>query len=173
MTITHHLQEFSSWIYKQWLLLSQTWQLQSPLPPSPPIGTEAPEAHAAAAQPAQLDLKVGNENIDWASIIVAYCLASAIVVALSFHELDRKFSPTIHLFSVTISLCFASFLIRHFINSKFRDIARVLYGVGIFFAVTSFSYIANTIHFPLWLKIMSWLVYAVSFLLIFASRSVH
>ncbi|KAG6672835.1 hypothetical protein I3842_16G078900 [Carya illinoinensis] len=172
MIITRRLQEFCHWIYTRWLLLSQIFQPEvPPLPPPPPIAIEAPEV--TAAQPV-LGLEVGKENMDWAPIIVAFCLSSATGVALSSPQLHPyyNYSPTSHLFSFTISLCFASFFVRHFINSKFLVTARVLYGVGIFFAVTAF-FLAITIHFPMCLKLTTWLVYAVSFLVIFVSKFVH
>jgi hypothetical protein len=47
-------------------------------------------------------------------------------------------------------------------------IARVLDLVGVFFAVTAY-FTAITIPLPLWLQIIDWLVYAISFLAVLVS----
>ncbi|KAG2664501.1 hypothetical protein I3760_16G085100 [Carya illinoinensis] len=142
--------------------------------PRPPVvlPSNGTESQAVVAQHA---LEVGNQNNrDWVTIIVAFDLSSAIGVALTSVQLHPNFSPTFKLFCFTVSLCFASCFVSHFINSEFPVIARVLYGVGIFFAVTAF-FMAITIPFTddLLLKLTVWLLYAVSFLVIAFSKFFH
>jgi uncharacterized protein (DUF983 family) len=62
----------------------------------------------------------------------------------------------------------ASFFVSKFMKSKFPVIARVLDLVGVFFAVTAY-FTAITIPLPLWLQIIAWLVYAISFVAVLVS----
>jgi hypothetical protein len=138
-------------IFTHCLQLVMRFQPQG-LPPPPDL--EAP------AQP--LGLEVNNHNIDWAKIMMTFCLAFAPSIPLTYAQVHSKFSPTFHVVSFEFLLCFASFFVSKFMNSKFPVIARLLHRVGVFFAVTAY-FTAVTISLPLWLQIVSWLLYAISF----------
>jgi hypothetical protein len=138
-------------IFMHWLQLVMRFQPQGLLPPP---NLEAP------AQP--LGLEVDNHAIDWAKIMMTFCLAFAPSIALTYAQIHSKFSPTFHVVSFEFLLCFASFFVSKFMNPKFPVIARLLDRVGVFFAVTAFC-TSITIPFPLWLQIVTWLVYAISF----------
>ncbi|KAE7998036.1 hypothetical protein FH972_002615 [Carpinus fangiana] len=125
-----------------------------PVPVPPQVDVEA------GAQP--LDLEVLHNNM------VNFCLASATAIALTYAQIHSNYSPTFHVLSFEIILCFASFFVSKFMKPKFPAIAPVLEGVGVFFAVTAF-FTAITIPFPLCLQIITWLLYAISFLVILVS----
>jgi hypothetical protein len=120
----------------------------------------------AGAQP--LDLEVHNHIRDWAKIMVTFCLASAPAIALTYAQVHSKYSPNFHVLSFEFLLCFASFVVSKFMRSKFPVKARVLDLVGVFFAVTAY-FTAITISLPLWLQIIGWLVYAISFVAVLVS----
>jgi len=120
----------------------------------------------AGAQP--LDLEVHNHIRDWAKIMVTFCLASAPAIALTYAQVHSKYSPIFHVLSFELLLCFASFFVSKFMKSKFPVKARVLNLVGVFFAVTAY-FTAITIPLPLWLQIIAWLVYAISFVAVLVS----
>ncbi|KAK7826947.1 hypothetical protein CFP56_031607, partial [Quercus suber] len=103
-------------------------------------------------------------DMEWAEIVIAFFLASAIDIALlsvQGHSLPAPF----HLFSLAILLAFTSIVVSKFINPKFSLTAQVLEKCGVFFTVTAF-FIAITIPFPFCLKIASWVIYAISTLAI-------
>jgi hypothetical protein len=128
--------------------------------PQPPPDLEA------AAQPFLLE--VHNHIVDWVKIMVTFCFAWAPAIALTHAQLQSKFSPIFLVVSFQLLLCFACFFVSIFMKSKFPVKARVLDLVGVFFAVTAF-FTAITIPFPLWLQIITWLLYAISFLAILVS----
>ena len=100
--------------------------------------------------------------------MVNFCLAFAPAIALTYAQIHSEFSPTFHVVSFGCALCFTSFFISKFMKPKFPVIATVLEGVGVFFAVTAF-FTAVTIPFPLCLQIITWVVYAITFLAVFVS----
>jgi hypothetical protein len=121
-----------------------------------PQGLPPPPDLEAPAQ--QHGLEVDNHNIDWAKIMMTFRLAYAPSIALTYAQVHSKFTPTFHVVSFEFLLSFASFFVSKFMNSKFPVIARLLHRVGVFFAVTAFC-TSITIPFPLWLQIVTWLVY--------------
>jgi len=127
---------------------------------------QTPADLEAGAQP--LVFEVHNHIRDWAKIMVTFCLASAPAIALTYAQVHSKYSPTFHMLSFEFLLCFASFFVSKFMKSKFPVIARVLDLVGVFFAVTAY-FTAITIPLPLWLQIIAWLVYAISFVAVLVS----
>jgi hypothetical protein len=122
--------------------------------PQPPQDVET------GAQP--LDLEVVHSHM------VTFCLASAPAIALTYAQIHSKFSPIFHMVSFEFLLCVASFLVSKFMKLKFPVIALVLDLLSLFFAVTAFVTFI-TIPFPLYLQIITWLLYAISFLAILVS----
>ena len=125
-----------------------------------PQGQQPPPDLEAGAQP--LDLEVVQNHM------VTFCLASAPAIALTYAQIHSKFSPIFHVVSFLFLLCFASFFVSKFMNSKFPVIARVLDQVGVFFGVTAFFTII-TIPFPLCLQIITLFVYVFTFLAVLVS----
>jgi hypothetical protein len=138
-----------------WQLLQKYLPQPVPVPVPPQVDVEA------GAQPS-LDLEVLHNNM------VNFCLASATAIALTYAQIHSRYSPTFHVLSFEIILCFTSFFVSKFMKPKFPAIAPVLEGVGVFFQVTAF-FTAITIPFPLCLQIITWLLYAISFLAILVS----
>ncbi|KAF3953990.1 hypothetical protein CMV_020616 [Castanea mollissima] len=128
-------------------------------------GAPTQTAGDGAEKQAQAAGSVVVHHMEWAEIVIAFCLASAIDIALlsvQGHSLPAPF----HLFSLAILLAFASIVVSKFMNPKFLLTAQVLEKCGVFFTVTAF-FIAITIPFPFCLKIASWVIYAISALAIF------
>ena len=142
---------------------SQLYQIFRRQRPQPPHDVEA----ASQAQPHGLE--VHNHIRDLANIMVNFCLAWAPAMALTYAQLHSKYySPTIHVVSFEFLLCFASLFVSKFMNSKFPVIAQVLDLVGVFFGVTAF-FTAITVPFPLYLQIITWLLYAIIMVFVFVS----
>ncbi|KAK9985594.1 hypothetical protein SO802_030545 [Lithocarpus litseifolius] len=96
-----------------------------------------PAAGDGAEKQAQAAGFVVVHHMEWAEIVIAFCLASAIDIALlsvQGHSLPALF----HLFSLAILLAFASVVVSKFINPKFLVTAQVLEKCGVFFTVTAF-----------------------------------
>ena len=100
-------------------------------------------------------------HMEWAEIVIGFCLASAIDVALLSLQVHSQLPAPFHLFSLAILLSFASIVVSKFINSKFLLTAQVLEKCGVFFTVTVF-FVAITIPFPFYPKFDSWTVYVIS-----------
>ena len=143
-------------------LLSQLVQRFHRQRPQPPPDVEA----APQAQPNGLEAH--NHIRDLANIMVNSCLAWAPAMALTYAQLQSKYSPTFHVVSFEFLLCFASLFVSKFMNSKFPVIAQVLDLVGVFFGVTAF-FTAITVPFPLYLQIITWLLYAIIMVFVFVS----
>ena len=104
-------------------------------------------------------------HMEWAEIVIAFCLAWATDIALLSVQEQSQLPVPFHLFSLAVLLAFASTVVSKFINPKFFLTVQVLEKCGVFFTVTAF-FIAITIPFPFCLKFASWAVYAISALAI-------
>ncbi|KAK9985583.1 hypothetical protein SO802_030534 [Lithocarpus litseifolius] len=90
-------------------------------------------------------------HMEWAEIVIAFCLASAVDIAILSVQVHSQLPALFHLFSLAILLAFASVVVSKVINPKFLRAAQVLEKCGIFFGFTAF-FIAITISFPFYLK---------------------
>ncbi|KAL4605553.1 hypothetical protein ACB092_09G037500 [Castanea dentata] len=107
-------------------------------------------------------------HMEWAEIVIGFCLAWAIDIALlsvQEHSQESQLPVPFHLFSLAILLALASSVVSKFINPKFFLTAQVLEKCGVFFTVTA-CFMAITIPFPPCLKFASWAVYVISALAI-------
>jgi hypothetical protein len=118
--------------------------------------------------PPDLEAGVQDHVTDWAHLLITFVLAFAPAIPLTYAQIHSRFSPTFHLLSFEFLLSFATFFVSKFMKPKFPVLARGLDVVGIFFAVTAF-FTAITIPFPLYLQIITWVVYAISGLAISVS----
>ena len=108
-------------------------------------------------------------HMDWTEIMIGFCLASAIDIAVASVQAHAQLSATFHLLSLAILFAFACFFVSEFIKSKFLVTAQVLQKLGVFFTVTAF-FMAITIPFPLYHKFATWAIYTISIFAIFICR---
>ncbi|KAK9278810.1 hypothetical protein L1049_028389 [Liquidambar formosana] len=136
-----------------------------PNPPSPPADHDietGPAEHNP--QPASPVVVAGHQNLDyWTKVILAFCFASAIDIAILSVQIHLEVPPTFHLLSLVISFAFASLFVSKFIAAKYPSPALVLNQMAVFFAATAF-FMAVTIPSPTSLKCTIWTVYALSLL---------
>lgn len=125
------------------------------------------EAQTQPAAPA--GLVVRHRDLHWAKIMAAFCMASAVDIAIVSVQVDSPLPSAFQGLSLIIIMAFASFFVSECFSLKFVVTARVLKEVGIFFMVTAF-FLAITIPVPLFLKITSWVVYAICLLAIVVGR---
>lgn len=109
------------------------------------------------------------EKINWAMIVIGFCMESAVDIALQTaqnHDQninhDQNFS-SFHLLAILILFTFAALFVAIFMRHKFRITAQVLEGVGILLAVSAFFY-AVSIPFPHELKCITWSTLGISML---------
>nr|CCH50964.1 T4.3 [Malus x robusta] len=115
-----------------------------------------------------LDNDLDLSNLDWATIILSYCLSTAIGMALVPIQLHSKQLPLSFCFlGLAITLSFSSILVSKFIqNSKCpRIIVHLFHYFGVLFGALAF-FISITIPFPLWFKCTAFVIYAASGLVI-------
>ena len=166
-------------IITQLLTLISKFHSQHPQPSSSGDGvnSEVPDEAAArydavdpgGAAPAEAaGLVVVHRHqihMDWTEIMIGFCLASAIDIALVSVQVHAQLSATFHLLSLAILFAFACFFVSQFIKPKFLVTAQKLQKFGEFFAVTAF-FIIITIPIPLYLKFATGAIYAISVLTI-------
>ncbi|EXB76393.1 hypothetical protein L484_005327 [Morus notabilis] len=110
------------------------------------------------------------EKINWAMIVIGFCMESAVDIALQTPQNhidqninhDQNFS-SFHLLSMLILFTFAALFVAIFMRHKFRITAQVLEGVGLLLAVSAFCY-AVSIPFPHELKCITWSTFGISLL---------
>ncbi|RXH94894.1 hypothetical protein DVH24_024578 [Malus domestica] len=116
--------------------------------------------------------KYDNNNLDWATIIVVFCLTAAIGIAvLPFQgPSGRLHLPVIFYFlGLSVLLAFTCILVSKFIHFSYCPagitIAPIFHQLGLFFGVTAF-FISISIPFPLWFKCVALSIYVVTFILV-------
>ncbi|KAB2616421.1 hypothetical protein D8674_023009 [Pyrus ussuriensis x Pyrus communis] len=115
-----------------------------------------------------LDNNLDLETIDWAKIIVAYCLSTAIGMALIPIQLHSHHLPqTFCVLGLAILLAFTCIMVSKFIqhSNSPRIIVHLFHYFGVFFGVTAF-FISVTIPFPPWFKCTASLIYVASGLVV-------
>lgn len=143
-------------------------------PPSPPPLSAILDLELAAERHVEPDhslVAAGHRHLDWAKIIVAFCLTSGIEITLQSSQSNSKLSPCFHFITLAISFAVASLFASRFIGSKYTAAAHVLYRTGVFFAATAF-FLAITIPFPTSLKCTTWTLYTVSMIAVIISNCV-
>ena len=69
-------------------------------------------------------------HMEWAEIVIGFCLAWAIDIALLSLQVHSQLPAPFRLFSLAILLSFASIVVSKFINPKFLVTAQVLENAG-------------------------------------------
>ena len=118
-----------------------------------------PDEEAAAAR--------NHNHLDyWPKILVVFCSASAIDLALLSAQIQYSRLPPIFCFlGLTIILSFTCFFVSKSIHFNYPLAAHVLDRFGIFFGVTAI-FISITIPFPLWFKCLTCFIYVLCWLTI-------
>ena len=173
----------SLWILSQNMNLTNRFKafavdLLRPTPPSDDaVELEAP---AQSVRGDAVDLEapaqaagwgVEQRKMEWTKNMVAFCLASAVGLALLPVQVHSQLPTGLLCLSLAILLGFSSFFVSEFIHSNFVVTARVLQNLGLFFTVTAF-FIPITTPFPFYLKYISWAVYSICFLTVLIYRKV-
>ncbi|ONI27883.1 hypothetical protein PRUPE_1G109400, partial [Prunus persica] len=107
-------------------------------------------------------------NLDWAKIVVVYCLSTGVAMALIHTQVHPSKLPLSFFFlGLAVLLAFACIMVSKFVqHSKCPRITLHLFHFfGIFFGVTAF-FISITIPFPLWFKCTASVIYLASGLVV-------
>ncbi|PON52201.1 hypothetical protein PanWU01x14_210430 [Parasponia andersonii] len=107
----------------------------------------------------------GHHNMGWAGIMVAFCFAWAVNIPFMSPQVHSRLSPAFLLVSLVLLFGFTSFFVSKFVGHKYRTTVLVLERAGVFFVVTGF-FVAISIPFPMCLRVITWVVYVVSFLVV-------
>ncbi|KAJ0039515.1 hypothetical protein Pint_26560 [Pistacia integerrima] len=95
-------------------------------------------------------------------MIIGFCLPSAVEISLQSLQ-TSQLPPIFQFFCLAIIFSLTLLFLGKFISSRFPKTAQVLEWFGVFFAVMAI-YLAITIPLPLWLKCVTWTLYAISFI---------
>ncbi|KAB1200668.1 hypothetical protein CJ030_MR0G006653 [Morella rubra] len=114
----------------------------TPSPPSQTIDLESQRVPASS---------VARQDVEWQNIIMAFCFASALSIALQSLQIHSPLPLSCHLLSMAILLTFSALFVAKFVRSKFPTAARVLEQVAVFVAAGGF-FLAIAIPLPLHLK---------------------
>ncbi len=134
--------------------------------PAQPVGRDDHVDPDAPAQSARGDA-VEHLKMQWTKTMVAFCLASAIALALIPVQVHSQLPAGLLCLSLAILIGFSSFFVSEFIHSNFVVTARVLQNLGLY--VTAF-FMAITTPFPFYLKYISWAIYSICFLTVLIYR---
>ena len=140
-------------------------EVVAPLPAGDNAVDQAEAAGNGAEKQAQEAGLALVHHMEWAEIVITFCLAWAIDIASLSVQVHSQLPVPFHSFSLAILLAFASTVVSKFINPKFFLTVQLLEKCGVFFTVTVF-FIAIIIPFPFCLKFASWAVYVISALAI-------
>ncbi|KAL4633960.1 hypothetical protein ACB092_04G161600, partial [Castanea dentata] len=112
-------------------------------------------------QPSQTTDPIEPRNPQWQEIIMGFCFASALQIALQYTKTPSSQLPlSFHLLSLTVVLTFSALFVAKLISSKYPVSAQVVDEVAVFFVTTAF-FLAITIPMPLCLKFLTWAIYVV------------
>ncbi|KAH7850418.1 hypothetical protein Vadar_032602 [Vaccinium darrowii] len=148
--------------------LAQLVQRQAPPPPNSPIepANQPPDFVLPIEPPLPLpNVQLQQNNLDFPILVAAFCLATATAIAVQSLQNLTVYPITFDLLCLMIMFAFASIFVAKYITPTKPNAACVLDIVGVFFGFTAF-FIAFTISSPLWLRIISWIIYALSLLAI-------
>ncbi|GMQ11096.1 hypothetical protein CsSME_00053862 [Camellia sinensis var. sinensis] len=100
-------------------------------------------------------------------LVLEFCLTAAFEIAIRSNQTPTQYySITFHLVCLVMVFAFAFIFVAKYVSSKHPNLGRLLDHAGVVCGVTAF-FVAITVSFPLCLKLISWIVYALSLLAIF------
>ncbi|KAF5934028.1 hypothetical protein HYC85_030199 [Camellia sinensis] len=133
-------------------------------PPPPPPPESALQAPPPPPLPSESVVQVPPEL---PMLVVEFCLTAAFEIAIRSNQTPTPYySITFHLVCLVMVFAFAFMFVAKYISSKHPNPGRVLEHAGVVCGVTAF-FVAITVSFLLCLKLISWIVYALSLLAIF------
>jgi predicted permease len=107
-----------------------------------------------------------KQEMEWQNTLISNCFTSALSIALHFHKITDSKLDSLHLVCILVAIIFSCLFVSHFINpAKFPRTSKVLGKVAVFLAATVF-FIIISIPFPPGLKGATWIIYAISLLVI-------
>ncbi|KAJ6959100.1 hypothetical protein NC653_037407 [Populus alba x Populus x berolinensis] len=99
---------------------------------------------------------------EWQKVLITTCFA----IALFFNQIPDSKLDSMHLLSILVAILFSCLFVSLFINpTKFPKTSKVLGKVAVFLAATVF-FIIISIPFPPGVKWATWIIYAISLLVI-------
>ncbi|CAL5445065.1 unnamed protein product [Camellia sinensis] len=100
-------------------------------------------------------------------LVLEFCLTAAFEIAIRSNQTPTQYySIAFHLVCLVMVFAFAFIFAAKYVSSKHPNLGRVLDHAGVVCGVTAF-FVAITVSFLLCLKLISWIVYALSLLAIF------
>ncbi|KAJ6859923.1 hypothetical protein NC651_036292 [Populus alba x Populus x berolinensis] len=102
---------------------------------------------------------------EWQKVLTSTCFILALQIALHFHQITDSKLDSLHLVCILVAVIFSCLFVSHFITAKFPMTSKVLGKVAVFLAATVF-FITISIPFPPRVKWTTWIIYAISLLVI-------
>jgi hypothetical protein len=107
-----------------------------------------------------------EQEMEWQKVLISTCFTSGLQIALHFHQITDSKLDSLHLVCILVAIIFSCLFVSHFINpSKCPMTSKVLGKVAVFLAATVF-FITISIPFPPGVKWATWIIYAISLLVI-------
>ncbi|KAJ6959107.1 hypothetical protein NC653_037411 [Populus alba x Populus x berolinensis] len=99
---------------------------------------------------------------EWQKVLITTCFT----IALFFNQIPDSKLDSMHLVCILVAILFSCLFVSHFINpAKFPRTSKVLGKVAVLWAATVF-FITISIPFPPGVKWATWIIYAISLLVI-------
>jgi hypothetical protein len=107
-----------------------------------------------------------EQEKEWQKVLISTCFTSGFQIALHFHQITDSKLDSLHLVCIFVAIIFSCLFVSHFINpTKFPRTSKVLGKATVFLAATVF-FITISIPFPPGVKWATWIIYAISLLVI-------
>ncbi|GMQ11097.1 hypothetical protein CsSME_00053863 [Camellia sinensis var. sinensis] len=133
-------------------------ELLAQAPPPSPSGLDAPPEPVIPRNAQQQELELPR-------LVVGFCMTAAFEIAFRSIQTRKHYPITFQLLCLLMVFAFASLVVAKYIAANHPNPGRFLEHAGILCGVTAF-FVAITVPFPLYLKLISWIVYALSLLAI-------
>ncbi|CAL5442068.1 unnamed protein product [Camellia sinensis] len=152
-----------------------------PPPPLPEAVVQVPHPLDAAAEPSEslaqapppldappepvIPRNAQQQDLELPKLVVAFCFAAAFEIAFRSVQTRKHYPITFQLLCLLMVFALAFLVVAKYIVANYPKPGRLLEHAGLLCGVTAF-FVAITVSFPLCLKLISWVVYALSLLAI-------
>ncbi|KAI7985252.1 hypothetical protein LOK49_LG14G00352 [Camellia lanceoleosa] len=138
-------------------------------PPLPEAVVQVPHPLDVAAEPFDAPpdppRKAQQQNLELPKLVVAFCLTAAFEISFRSVQTRKHYPITFQLLCLLMVFALAFLVVAKYIVANYPKPGRLLEHAGLLCGVTAF-FVAITVSFPLCLKLISWIIYALSLLAI-------
>ncbi|KAL7161071.1 hypothetical protein ACSBR2_041676 [Camellia fascicularis] len=138
-----------------------------------PLDPAAEPSESLAQAPPPLDAprepviprNAQQQDLELPKLVVAFCLTAAFEISFRSVQTRKHYPITFQLLCLLMVFALAFLVVAKYVVANYPKPGRLLEHAGLLCGVTAF-FVAITVSFPLCLKLICWIVYALSLLAI-------